>query len=79
MKNDLRIGLAIWRKITNRNFAFAQFFFFLITGLLTVTYLNPRFIERINTVFSADANKILLALTILHTLISSIEVEQAKG
>ena len=28
MKNDLRIGLAIWRKITNRNFAFAQFFLF---------------------------------------------------
>lgn len=79
MKNDLRIGLAIWRKITNRNFAFAQFFFFLISGLLTVTYLNPRFIERINTVFSADANKILLALTILHTLISCIAVEQAIG
>lgn len=51
----------------------------MISGLLTVTYLNPRFIERINTVFSADANKILLALTILHTLISCIAVEQAIG
>lgn len=79
MLKDLRIGLTIWKSITNLKYVVIQVALTVVTGCMAAVFAAPRIYERVNEIsltMNMDGNRAIIALVLFYIVAFNIVMKR---